>query len=171
MKIYTSKTILGTNRLRQQIGYYFCWLFILVNLFSCVQKEVQPPNLSLTKERIPKSNFFINSIGDSIPTNVPLIIKGRKTDPQTVKKPKIVPYKERPKITPFRSNKVIAGQPKRFKLPQDKSTVIFGKNGIPFPKKVRAHSTKVAALNPKPSPALLPQMKDHATIDIQYVLH
>lgn len=168
MKKRSQNAIFFINNLSPLISL-FCWLFFLVNLFSCHSKQERQAEHSAYKQPIQNNHFIINKSGDSIPTNVPILAKGKRIDPKTVAKPRVVPYEEKQKFVPTRKIEVIAGSPKVIKTPEKLPKVIIGEADIPIPEKVIAKGKVIPALQPKPIPALLPQMKDNATLDIQYL--
>ena len=157
------------NNRHQQYFQYLFYLTLFSCFLSCSTKKDGTTTLSIDKATSQASHFLINRLGDTIPTNVPILIQGKQIDRQTVAQPKIVPYHENKTAVPIRKNSSLAGKPKLIEMPKVITSVTPGKNGVPLPEKVVATFKAVPALSPKPVPALLPQMKDNASMDIQFL--
>ena len=71
-----------------------------------------------------ESNFLINSAGDTIFTGVFILAEGRKINPDSVAKPKTVPVKGRPKVSPTHTNVHPVGEPKVVPVPDSLESIL-----------------------------------------------
>jgi ligand-binding sensor domain-containing protein len=113
-------------------------------------------------------HYIVTSLGDSIPSGVPLPARGKPIDPASVAKPKTAPLKELPKEIPIPTNIHPVGVPEVITIPQKPGDIIIGENGVPFPTTVPALGDTVDAIQPQQRIAGLPQMKKEAIANLQF---
>ena len=127
-------------------------------------------------------NPVINSLGDTVKTGEPVPARGKVIDPGSLAKPKVIPAGE-PEVFPVHLNE--------YKIPQTLTVIPVNKDslktctpgidtssfvlvnsigdmiptGVPIP----ARGKVVPCRQPQPVKALLPRMKDNASMDIKYL--
>ncbi|HEC44030.1 MAG TPA: hypothetical protein ENI20_14505, partial [Bacteroides sp.] len=125
---------------------------------------------------------MLNSLGDTIITGVPVPAKGKAIHPDSVAQPKIIPAGE-PKIVSMNLNvheipealtvvPVNKNSLKIFTPGVDTSSFVLVNStgdtvptGVPIPTKGKV----VPCIQPQPLEALLPHMKDNASINIKFL--
>ena len=113
-------------------------------------------------------NYIVTSLGDSIPSGVPISIQGKLIDPNSVARPKTIPLRSQPQVATIPTNVYPAGQPKVIPIPQKPKVITIGKDGVPFPITVPAVGDTVQAIQPQQQIAGTPQMKEEAISNLQF---
>lgn len=145
-------------------------IFVLLILgFSCSKKEEIASGRA--KKAVPqiKSHFLINSLGDTVPTGVPIFANGKRIDPDSVAKPEVVSFRGSPRVEPAHTNVLPAGQPKVVSIPKGLPKITPGKNGVPLPDTFLSNKIDIPTSLSKPLLASPPVMRENAIANLQYI--
>ena len=129
---------------------------LLIAVCSCAQ---QPEEQKTT----PSQTRTVSS------SDLPLPIKAKYIDLDSVAPPIVVPLKGKPKVVPAHPNVHPVGTPKVIPIPKDLTVIAPGKNGVPSPIILPAKTETKPALQPQPTPALAPRFKDEAILNINFL--
>ena len=148
----------------------YLFLLAFAGLISCNQESAQ---INSTKEdtAVPDSaerSFLI--IGtDTIPTGVSIPVKGKWIDPDSVAKPKTIPFRGKTKVVHAKTNIHSVGTPKVVPVPKELTVITPGEDGVPLPTKVPARGKVLPVLHSPPEPASPFAGKDNAKAGFQYL--
>jgi len=138
----------------------------LFNIFCTKDKEAKNP-LSSSSPLEKENHFIITSLGDSVRSGVPVTIKGKLINPDSVSFPSTSMIKNEPPEALIPSNVHLVGTPKKVILPQP-NVIAIGNNGVPFPETVLAIGESIPAIRPQYTYAAEPLMKDESITNLQY---
>ena len=141
---------------------YHLFLLLILLCFSCQEKQQEV-------QQEEEFYFLINSLGDTIPTGVPVPVKGKVVDPENMSKVEAKPFTGPYEVVSIPKNSYTARNPVVIKIPKELNVITPGKDSVPLPKTVPIQGKIVPALQPKTIPALPPRYKDDATINIKYL--
>ena len=154
----------------QRIGLFLiCCLLLVFFCPSCSDRQASESNIVEKTALQSEEHFLVNNQGDTIPTGVPIPAKGKWINPDSVAKPKVVPLKGTPKVVPAHTNVYPAGTPKVVQIPKELIIITPGKNGIPLPKTIPSKGKVVPVSHSQSIPALVPQMRNSAISNTQYL--
>ncbi|NND32043.1 MAG: hypothetical protein HKN76_05580, partial [Saprospiraceae bacterium] len=146
--------------------YTASFLLLLFN-FSCSDKQEDTNGLAKTDAFTEGSYFLIDYRGDTIPSGVPIPVKGKWINPDSVAKPKTISFGGKAKVVPVETNLHPVGAPKVVPIPKELTEITPGENGVPLPKKVPARGVLLPVLHRPPIPASPLAFKDDATAGFQ----
>lgn len=138
-------------------------LLLLVILLAC--HKVEEENGETTPQLPP--NFILNSLGNSILTNTPFKVQGKRIPPETVIKPKRIPILRQPETVRIPTNKLRAKTPKTIPLRAPLPSIQLGQQGYLSARKIKVERTVLPAHQPKPVPASSPKIQKDTKFDIQ----
>jgi signal transduction histidine kinase/DNA-binding response OmpR family regulator len=148
------------------------YLFILSLLLpACDRKTGNKPATSVyeTINAVEEPFILISPDGDTIPTGEPIPARGKWINPDSVSKPKTIPLRRQPKVVQAHPNVHPVGTPRVVPISEKPTVITPGEDDVPLPDTVPARGKVVPVKQPKPVPALPPQMKEGARYDIQYL--
>ncbi|MEM1122314.1 MAG: two-component regulator propeller domain-containing protein [Bacteroidota bacterium] len=113
--------------------------------------------------------YFINSIGDTLPTGRPFRAVGHRVTGATIQPPQITVAKSPKKVKAY-DNKILAGAPTIIEIDTTKvQKIVFGTNNWSTPAVLDLTNEVVPASQPILTPMQPPSFKDIATQDIRYL--
>lgn len=150
--------------------FYLCLLCCFQKGSDLINSREQSPrvtNSGLTT----KPGFIINTLGDTVPTGVPITIKGKDILPKDEIQPPLAQPFGQPEIFPVHQNSFEALPSKRVNTSNNISVTVLGQNGLPNSDTNRVHIKGSVQLisQPKRFAAGPLQMKDKARNDIRYL--
>jgi signal transduction histidine kinase/DNA-binding response OmpR family regulator/streptogramin lyase len=150
--------------------YWLVALILTLLSFSCNQ---QPPAIGQDFKN-PESDtiqaFVVNWLGDTIPSGIPITVKGQYYPADSFPEPAPVKGNSHTLAIPAYSNEVAVNiKPTIVQVPDTLKTVTPGDNGVPLPDTVPVKVTVTPVKHPKPVPAQEISMRDNAKFDIQYL--
>jgi len=151
-----------TKNKNPKISFFFLFALIIT---ACNQQPKSPIELNQKNPTTKKQAYYLTSQGDSIPTGVPIPIKGRTID---LTLPKTFPHTFTPKIESANSNIHAVGKPKIVSIPKKLTVKTPGKEGVSLPKIIHGEGDILPVMATKSERAFAPKMKERATSNIQY---
>ncbi len=146
---------------------YHLFIFFLVINLSCSRDENEIPTADFEKRTYSIDSFVLSDLGDTIPVNQKLPIKGKRNEPNNLYKAVKVPVIRTPITEPAHDNIKLAGKSIVNYLEEESSPIVPGENGVPLPEKIIAKPIKTSSSFPKHVSAQLPSIKNNAACDIQ----
>lgn len=109
-----------------------------------------------------------NAIQDSIPTGIPLPIKGKWIDPKTVAQVRTIPLLQAPEVVPAHPNIHPLAAPEVFQIPKNIPRVRLGEKDLPIPKATPIQGKTVLARHPVIVKAISSRFREGATTTVQF---
>lgn len=141
-------------------------LYFLLLVTSCVKKRTSSHDSQAATTIEKKTHYLITRSGDSILTGVPLPVQANKTN-STVESNTIT--LNAPSKLSVLDNVGTLRVPKNVSLLQPTNKAILGEKGIAHPDTLKIITKTVPVIQQKPFPAGLPQMRENAIGNIQYI--
>ena len=149
-----------------------CRLLVVLGvaiLFAACGRTPTPLDTPASKAESSPEQLLPHTPTDTLPTGVPIPVTLTRIPDDSV--PPLTKTTMRGVKSPARlfpeEKKLIRS--KVMPVPNDLPTFVPGKDGVPLPQTIELHGKVIPARQPKPVPALPPEMRDNATADIRYL--
>lgn len=144
---------------------------LLFLVTACESKSKHPDGNTAT---IPQSDkaaheYFITHLGDTLPIGVPIPVKGRILNPDSLSQAKTVPIRGQPKVVPALTNRRPTGIPKVVRIAETRPAITPGKDGIPLPQTITVKGKVVPFEQEQIVQSVMPKIKESAVENIQYL--
>ncbi len=152
------------------LKYLLVVLFLTLHGLACDQRSSTAKLASKAIEKDTTEAFVVNWLEDTIPTGIPLQVKGQYYPADSFPEPAPVKGIKPPKAVPAYSNVTTVNiKPKIVQAPDPLRIITPGENSVPLPDTITVDITRTPVKQPKPVPAKEPSMRDNAEFDIQYL--
>lgn len=142
----------------------FLGIFLLI-LAACGPESKQMDSAQDTAGQ----NVFITPDGDTLPIGVPIPIKGKRINPDSLSKPQTVPMRGQPKVVQALTNRRPTGLPKIVQIPGNRPVITPGKDGVPLPQTIAVKGKEVPFEQKRIVQSVTPKIKESAVNNIQYI--